>query len=43
MSSNRAEFNSHSEEFQRPVGELILLSRMAQPDEIGDALITAIS
>jgi len=43
MSSNRTEFNSHSEEFQRPVGELILLSRMVQPDEISDALITAIT
>ncbi len=34
-----AVFNGHSEEFQRRVGELIMLGRMAQPDEIADAML----
>lgn len=34
-----AVFNNHSEEFQRRVGELIMQGRMAQPDEIADAML----
>ena len=34
-----AVFNGHSEEFQRRVGELIMLDRMAKPDEIADAML----
>jgi NAD(P)-dependent dehydrogenase (short-subunit alcohol dehydrogenase family) len=34
-----AVFNGHSEEFQRRVGELIMMGRMAQPDEIADAML----
>ena len=34
-----AVFNGHTEEFQRRVGELIMLKRMAQPDEIADAML----
>jgi NAD(P)-dependent dehydrogenase (short-subunit alcohol dehydrogenase family) len=34
-----AVFNGHSEEFQRRVGELIMAGRMAQPDEIADAML----
>lgn len=34
-----AVFNGHSEEFQRRVGELIMARRMAQPDEIADAML----
>jgi NAD(P)-dependent dehydrogenase (short-subunit alcohol dehydrogenase family) len=34
-----AVFNGHSEEFQRRVGELIMLERMARPDEIADAML----
>jgi NAD(P)-dependent dehydrogenase (short-subunit alcohol dehydrogenase family) len=34
-----AVFNGHSEEFQRRVGALIMQGRMAQPDEIADAMI----
>ena len=34
-----AVFNNHSEEFQRRVGELIMLERMAKPDEIADAML----
>lgn len=34
-----AVFNNHSEEFQRRVGELIMAGRMAQPDEIADAML----
>jgi 3-oxoacyl-[acyl-carrier protein] reductase len=34
-----AVFNNHSEEFQRRVGELIMLNRMAKPDEIADAML----
>lgn len=34
-----AVFNNHSEEFQRRVGELIMLDRMAKPDEIADAML----
>jgi NAD(P)-dependent dehydrogenase (short-subunit alcohol dehydrogenase family) len=34
-----AVFNGHSEEFQRRVGELIMLDRMARPDEIADAML----
>jgi 3-oxoacyl-[acyl-carrier protein] reductase len=34
-----AVFNGHSEEFQRRVGDLIMLNRMAQPDEIADAML----
>jgi NAD(P)-dependent dehydrogenase (short-subunit alcohol dehydrogenase family) len=32
-------FNGHTEEFQRRVGELIMLKRMAQPDEVADAML----
>ena len=32
-------FNGHSDEFQRRVGELIMAGRMAQPDEIADAML----
>ncbi len=34
-----AVFNGHSEEFQRRVGDLIMAGRMAQPDEIADAML----
>ncbi len=34
-----AVFNGHSEEFQRRVGELIMLDRMAKPDEIADVML----
>jgi NAD(P)-dependent dehydrogenase (short-subunit alcohol dehydrogenase family) len=34
-----AVYNGHSEEFQRRVGELIMLDRMAKPDEIADAML----
>lgn len=34
-----AVFNGHSDEFQRRVGELIMAGRMAQPDEIADAML----
>ena len=34
-----AVFNNHSEEFQRRVGELIMLDRMAKPDEIADVML----
>jgi len=34
-----AVFNNHSEEFQKRVGELIMLDRMAKPDEIADAML----
>jgi NAD(P)-dependent dehydrogenase (short-subunit alcohol dehydrogenase family) len=34
-----AVFNGHSDEFQRRVGELIMVGRMAQPDEIADAML----
>ena len=34
-----AVFNSHSEEFQRRVGALIMTGRMAEPDEIADAML----
>jgi 3-oxoacyl-[acyl-carrier protein] reductase len=34
-----AVFNNHSDEFQRRVGELIMAGRMAQPDEIADAML----
>ncbi|NCU20260.1 SDR family oxidoreductase, partial [Candidatus Falkowbacteria bacterium] len=34
-----AVFNGHSEEFQRRVGQLIMAGRMAQPDEIADAML----
>lgn len=34
-----ADFNGHSDEFQRRVGELIMAGRMAQPDEIADAML----
>ena len=34
-----AVFNNHSEEFQRRVGELIMLNRMASPDEIAGAML----
>ncbi|MEB3354654.1 MAG: SDR family oxidoreductase [Cyanobacteriota bacterium] len=34
-----AVFNGHSDEFQRRVGELIMLKRMAQPNEIADAML----
>ncbi|MCB2110483.1 MAG: SDR family oxidoreductase [Defluviimonas sp.] len=34
-----AVFNGHSDEFQRRVGELIMLNRMAEPDEIADAML----
>lgn len=34
-----AVFNGHSEEFQRRVGALIMQGRMAQPDEIADAML----
>ena len=34
-----AVFNGHSEEFQRRVGELIMAGRMAEPDEIADAML----
>lgn len=34
-----AVFNNHSEEFQKRVGELIMLNRMAKPDEIADAML----
>lgn len=34
-----AVFNGHSPEFQRRVGELIMAGRMAQPDEIADAML----
>ena len=34
-----AVFNGHSEEFQRRVGEMIMLDRMAKPDEIADAML----
>ena len=34
-----AVFNNHSEEFQRRVGELIMMKRMAGPDEIADAML----
>jgi 3-oxoacyl-[acyl-carrier protein] reductase len=34
-----AVFNGHTEEFQRRVGELIMAGRMAQPDEIADAML----
>lgn len=34
-----AVFNGHSDEFQRRVGELIMLDRMAKPDEIADAML----
>lgn len=34
-----AVFNNHSEEFQRRVGELIMAGRMAEPDEIADAML----
>ena len=34
-----AVFNGHSEEFQRRVSDLIMAGRMAQPDEIADAML----
>ena len=34
-----AVFNGHSDEFQRRVGELIMAGRMADPDEIADAML----
>ena len=34
-----AVFNGHSEEFQRRVGGLIMQGRMAEPDEIADAML----
>lgn len=34
-----AVFNGHSEEFQRRVSELIMAGRMAEPDEIADAML----
>jgi 3-oxoacyl-[acyl-carrier protein] reductase len=34
-----AVFNGHSDEFQRRVGGLIMAGRMAQPDEIADAML----
>lgn len=34
-----AVFNNHSKEFQRRVGELIMMGRMASPDEIADAML----
>ena len=34
-----AVFNNHSDEFQRRVSELIMAGRMAQPDEIADAML----
>lgn len=34
-----AVYNGHSDEFQRRVGELIMAGRMAQPDEIADAML----
>ena len=34
-----AVYNNHSEEFQKRVGELIMLDRMAKPDEIADAML----
>lgn len=34
-----AVFNGHSDEFQRRVGDLIMAGRMAQPDEIADAML----
>lgn len=34
-----AVFNGHSEEFQQRVSELIMAGRMAQPDEIADAML----
>ncbi len=34
-----AVFNNHSEEFQRRVGELIMLNRMASPDEIAGVML----
>lgn len=34
-----AVFNGHSEEFQRRVGELIMMNRMASPDEIADVML----
>jgi len=34
-----AVFNNHSDEFQRRVSELIMAGRMAEPDEIADAML----
>ncbi len=34
-----AVFNGHSEEFQRRVSDLIMMDRMAEPDEIADAML----
>ncbi len=34
-----AVFNNHSEEFQRRVSELVMVNRMAEPDEIADAML----
>ena len=34
-----AVFNNHSDEFQRRVSDLIMAGRMAQPDEIADAML----
>ena len=34
-----AVFNGHSEEFQRRIGQRIMAGRMAQPDEIADAML----
>ncbi len=34
-----AVLNNHCDEFQRRVGELIMLNRMARPDEIADAML----
>ena len=34
-----AVYNGHSDEFQRRIGELIMTGRMAQPDEIADAML----
>jgi len=34
-----AVFNGHSDEFQRRVGALIMQGRMAEPDEIADAML----
>jgi 3-oxoacyl-[acyl-carrier protein] reductase len=34
-----AVFNGHSDEFQRRVGALIMAGRMAEPDEIADAML----
>ena len=31
--------NGHSSEFQRRVGELVMMGRMAEPDEIADAML----